>query len=155
MNELIKLLEYKDGKLYWKVNAAKNVKAGDLAGRIQKSGHRRIGFGGKGYLAHRIIFLMHHGYLPKLVDHHDNDPTNNRIENLRSANRSKNRMNSKVNSNNKLGIKGVSKIGNKYRVQIQANGQYKSIGYFDDVELAELVSIEARDKYHKEFANHG
>ena len=35
------------------------------------------------------------------------------------------------------------------------NGKKKTIGYFDDIEFAELVAIEARNKYHMEFANHG
>ena len=34
-------------------------------------------------------------------------------------------------------------------------GKKKHLGYFHVLELAELVAIEARDKYHKEFANHG
>jgi len=35
------------------------------------------------------------------------------------------------------------------------NGQRKYFGYFDDIELANLVAQEARNKFHKEFANHG
>jgi hypothetical protein len=30
-----------------------------------------------------------------------------------------------------------------------------NFGLYNDLELAELVATEARNKYHKEFANHG
>lgn len=33
------------------------------------------------------------------------------------------------------------------------DGVYKSLGSFDERELAELVAEEGRAKYHKEFAN--
>ena len=154
-NKAKELFEYRDGELYWKVDVAHNVKAGSIAGNIQKTGYKRLRFEGKDYLVHRIIFLIHHGFLPKMVDHHDLNPLNNNIENLRDADRSKNGMNQKLHSNNSLGLKNISMAGNKFRVQIQFNNVYKSIGYFDDLELAELVAIEARDKYHGEYTNHG
>lgn len=63
-------------------------------------------------------------------------------------------QNRKINKNNKLGIKGVcwNKNIQKYHVQIGLNGKVKHIGYFEDLEFAELIAQEARDKYHKEFA---
>jgi hypothetical protein len=39
-------------------------------------------------------------------------------------------------------------------VQINIDKVKTHLGYFKDKELAELVAIEARDKYHKEFARH-
>ena len=37
-------------------------------------------------------------------------------------------------------------------VRVQTNKNRKYIGSFKDLELAELVAMEARNKYHKEFA---
>jgi len=54
-----------------------------------------------------LIFLYHHGYLPKFVDHIDGNKKNNRIENLREATKSQNAMNQKVSTRNTSGIKGV------------------------------------------------
>ena len=156
MNTLFfKFLEYKNGNLYWKIARSNRVKVGDLAGNKQISGHIRILFDGKKYLAHRIIFFMHYGYLPPIIDHIDGDPTNNHIENLRVANSSTNLANSKLYKSNTTGVKNVVKVGNKYRVQIKSNKKYINIGYFETLELARLAAIEARKNYHKEFANHG
>lgn len=44
-------------------------------------------------LVHRLIFLMHHGYLPEMVDIINGNKTDNRVENLRAATRIQNAMN--------------------------------------------------------------
>ena len=147
--------DYKDGELYWKIDSAKNVKAGDIAGNIQPNGRKRLRFNKKDYLVHRLVFLYHHGYAPKILDHIDGNPLNNKIENLREANIVQNGQNRKLNKNTATGMKNVSKCGSKYRVQLNVNGESKCFGLFDDIELAGLVAVEARNKYHKEFANHG
>lgn len=41
---------------------------------------------------------------------------------------------------------------NKYIARISINGKRKFIGLFENLELAELVMLEARNKYHKEFS---
>ena len=40
----------------------------------------------------------------------------------------------------------------KWRVRLTVNRKDKHIGYFDDRELADLVAIEATNKFHKEFS---
>jgi hypothetical protein len=40
-------------------------------------------------------------------------------------------------------------------VHIRINRKKKNLGYYADIELAELIAIEAREKYHGTFANHG
>ena len=155
-NELLELFEYRDGVLYWKINT-KRMKAGDVAGRTVKDGYRQMCINGCRPLLHQVVFKMFYGYIPKLIDHIDKNTTNNRIENLRPATKSQNRYNSKLNSNNKSGIKGVywHKSFNKWIARASVNGKQKYLGCFDDLELADLVAQEARDKYHGAFANHG
>ena len=41
-----------------------------------------------------------------------------------------------------------------FKVGLAVNNKFKHIGYFNNIELAELVAIEARDKYHGAFACH-
>jgi hypothetical protein len=115
-----------------------------------------VGVGGKHYRLHRVIFFMHHGYLPDVIDHIDGDILNNKIENLRPATHTQNMRNTKLSSRNNSGVKGVNwdKKSNKWRVHISVDGKTKTFGRFKDMELAELIAIEARDKYYGEFARH-
>lgn len=87
------LFDYKDGNLYWKVRKAYRIKIGDLAGYVNITGYQEVIIDGKSYKAHRLIFLYHHGYLPKFLDHIDCNKLNNDINNLREATKSQNKMN--------------------------------------------------------------
>lgn len=154
---LHKLFEYRDGELYWKVSRGRLAKVGDKAGWISKKGYLNTKINGKCYLNHRLIFLMHYGYLPEMLDHKDTNTLNNRIENLREATRSQNNRNVKLRKDNTSGIKGVSwfKKSKKWLAQVTINKKQVYLGLYEDLELAELVATEARNKYHGEFANHG
>lgn len=67
--------------------------AGKRAGTTDGKGYRSIFLKGKHCLEHRIIFFMHHGYCPPLIDHRDQDKANNRVENLREATQKENMNN--------------------------------------------------------------
>ena len=151
------LFEYRDGELYWKVKPSKKVLIGAKVGNLNQSGYFHLQLNKKTYKTHRIIFLMHYGYLPNCLDHIDGNPLNNKFENLRPATVNQNAYNSKLIKNNTSGVKNVSwyKLTNKWHVRVKINGKEKSFGYFKDLELADLVAQEARDKYHGKFANHG
>lgn len=88
------------------------------------------------------------------VDHKDNCGSNNKWSNLRLATRSQQLLNTRTRKDNFLGIKNVNlhKPSGKYRVKMRVQGKDRSFGYYDDLELAELVAIEARNKFHGEFA---
>jgi len=152
------LFEYSDGNLIRKftVNNRK-AKKGDVAGCINKQGYLVTCINYKLHLNHRLIFMMHHGYLPKEVDHKDGNKLNNKIENLRNATHIQNSQNVKLQKNNTSGVKNVSfeKRTKKWTVRIGIDGKYKSFGAYKDLELAELIAIEARNKHHGEYANHG
>jgi hypothetical protein len=144
---------YADGNLIWKKPTGKRVFVGQIAGRIC-NGYKNIGFMGKGYMAHRLIFMFHNGYFPPEVDHVDGNKLNNRIENLRPATHAENLRNQKLRSCNTSGIKNVAWQTKKqrWRVRITVNGKDKHIGYFKDRDLAALVAIEATNLHHKEFS---
>ena len=110
----------------------------------------------KSYSVHRLVWLMHHGVLPEFLDHINGNKLDNRIENLRPATKSQNNQNKRLYSNNTSGVKGVCwhKRIKKWQVNVRVNGKQKSFGFFDDIELAELVASEARNKLHGQFARH-
>jgi hypothetical protein len=155
--ELESLFYYIDGQIYWKKGSPNGMKPGTKAGVYHSSGYRVVRIQGKRYKVHRIIFTLHHGYTPNFVDHIDGDPLNNKIEKLRECNHNQNMHNRKISSNNKSGIKGIiwDKSSKKWWPQLMVNSKRLKLGKYNDLELAELVIVEARDLYHGKFANHG
>lgn len=152
---ICELFNYKDGSLYWKFSS-KGHKTGSKAGSIWKNGYVIVKLNYKTYRAHRLIFMMHHGYMPIQIDHKDKNRSNNKIENLRDATSSQQICNVGLRKDNNSGVKGVvwDKPRNKWRVHVWSNKVLVHQSRHKDLELAELVAIEARNKYHKEFACH-
>jgi len=154
--EAHRLFEYKDGVLLWKEHprASRKPKDNMEAGTSSGHGYRKIRRGNKTYYTHQLIFLMQHGYIPKVVDHIDGNTENNQIENLRESSKSLNACNSKLPSNNTSGTKGVvwGKRENKWIARVQINKKVIHLGIFHDLELASLVADEARLLYHGKHA---
>jgi len=150
---------YKDGNLYWRIKCGRSLSVkhiGDKVNVIPDSlGYANVTYRRKKYAVHRVIFLLVHAWLPEQIDHIDGNPLNNRVENLRPASPSQNMWNAKLRSDNTSGVKGVSwcKKYKKWEVGVQT-GYKRYRRKFEDLELAELVAIEARDKFHREFARH-
>lgn len=159
--ELKRLFDYRDdGNLIRKVATGGQCgQIGTVIGSVSTYSNRpdkkyiSTKIQGISYKVHRLIFLWHNGYLPEQLDHINRITLDNRIENLRPATISENASNRKIFSSNTSGAKGVSwhKISKKWFVYIDINKKRKNIGYFDDFELAELVSLEAHDKFHGAF----
>lgn len=155
--ELVRhLFNYEGGILTWKNPTSPRFKPGDVAGTVNCDGYSHVMINRKIYKSHRLIYLYHYGNLPDYLDHIDGNRSNNKVENLRECTTSQNNCNAGLSNKNTSGAKGVSwhKHNKKWQVQIKLNKKLKHIGYFDDFELAELVAIEARNKYYKEFARH-
>jgi hypothetical protein len=148
--------EYRDGYLYWKGVSHPNKQhmMDKPAGSIHKTGYRHITWRGKVHKSHRLIFMLHYGYLPPEVDHINGDRADNRIENLRPATRSENQCNRNALASNTSGYSGVSwhKASKAWLVRVMKNGKSHLIGYFKDLELAGLVAAEARCLYHGAYA---
>lgn len=148
---LHELFDYVEGDLVRKVSPRKRY------AKQECSEYLSTVIDGKPYRTHRLIYLYHHGHMPKQIDHIDGNKYNNRIENLRECLPSHNSMNIGVKKNNTTGAKGVTweAVRQKWRTRVCVHGKTVFSGRFDDFELAELVAIEAREKYHGAFANHG
>lgn len=154
--DIVDCFEYRDGYLYWKGVSHPNKQSmiDKPAGSIHKTGYWHITWRGKVYKAHRLIFMLHHDYFPKEVDHINGDRADNRLENLRAATRSENQCNRNALSSNTSGYPGVSwhKKSKAWCVRVMKNGKTVVQQYFKDLELAGLVSVEARSLYHGKFA---
>jgi len=143
------------GKVFWKNRSDSIVKEGAEIGVLPTSRHKGFNVRGRTCCVHRLIYWLENDTLPEMVDHKNRDPRDNRIDNLRAATRSQNGMNANVRSNNKLGVKNVSPLRGKYKVQLYKDKKGICIGTFESLELAELIASEAREKYHGEFCCHG
>ena len=151
------LLHYDNGKLYWKVTRPGKIKAGAPVGCDHCAGYRQVMIDRKRYLSHRVVFLLHHGYIPKCLDHINGDKSDNRIENLREATIGENQYNRQANTNNTSGIKGVTwhTRNKRWQAQINVNSKPVYLGQFKSIEEAGEVVRRAREQLHGEFCNHG
>ena len=87
------ILDYDEetGEFTWKIRPSRRVKIGDKAGGKTTKGYITIGYKGQVWLAHRLAWLLSVGEDPgDLIDHIDEDKCNNRIDNLRISDNSKN-----------------------------------------------------------------
>ena len=151
---LHELFEYKDGQLYWKVKPCNSIKIGDIAGHKSKNGYIQVSVNKTLKYAHRVVFMMFYGYLPKKIDHIDRNPSNNKIENLREATDSLNGHNKGKNKNNTSGVKGVYCYKGKWSAEITVNRKKHYLGRFDSIQYAEKALIAYRQKI-LDWENHG
>jgi len=115
------VLEYRNGKLYWKKSPNSKRKTGDLAGSSNKDWYCTIGINGKRLFQHRVIWTMFYGQIPQGcdIDHVNRDKHDNRIENLRAVSRSCN-LHNKDSKNIR-----ITKSG-RYEAYIEIDGRRKS-----------------------------
>ena len=149
------LFHYIDGSLIRKTGRVGDI--GSVAGCIHRgTGYVHVKIDHKAYKLHRLVFLLHHGYLPEIVDHIDGNKANNRIENLRGATKSQNSMNQKIRSTNTSSVKGVSwhKVNKKWKVALCKNYKSYYYGTYEDKELADLVAVEATEILHGNFSSY-
>ena len=82
------------GDLTWKVDRGNgSVKAGTVAGHINRGRYVHIRTGGRTYLAHRLAWFLYHGEQPDVIDHINRKKSDNRLTNLRSVTQSQNLLN--------------------------------------------------------------
>jgi hypothetical protein len=147
-SKLRELLDYNEttGIFIWKYPVSIRIKVGSEAGCKCSDGYIRIRIYGNLYLAHRLAWLYKFGKFPPIdIDHINRNRIDNRISNLRSANRSMNMKNGNIRKDNKSGTKGVSwnNERKKWQVMIASGGKYKFVGRFSKKEDAIKKRIEA------------
>ena len=151
-DRLKELVDYdpETGVFTWKVSRPNGIYPGMIAGQTDMRGYGRISLDGKRYKLHRLAYLYYHGFVPSMLDHIDGDTVNNRISNLRPCTGTENNLNRSYTKANQLKIKNVHQDikSGKYIVQVLIEGKRQYLGRFDDLELAELVATEARNKHY-------
>lgn len=93
LDRLRQVLRYdpETGKLFW-INSWS--RSGKEAGTRTKQGYIRVTVDGVRIMAHRICYALHYGRWPiDELDHKNRIGTDNRIENLRLVNHSRNMLN--------------------------------------------------------------
>ncbi|MFH5067193.1 HNH endonuclease [Enterobacter cloacae complex sp. 2024EL-00215] len=132
-------------------------KPGDVAGYKRKNGYVVIRFNGKQYRAHRLAWFYVHGEWPDgEIDHINGVKSDNRLRNLRIANRSENTKNIGRRRRNTTGFKGVSKVtGMKSRwcARITSNRETIHIGSFSTPEEAYDAYCKKAAELHGVFSN--
>lgn len=107
--------------------------------------------------AHHAVWALCTGHWPKAeIDHIDGNPSNNRIENLRVADRTIQNRNSARRKDNTSGVTGVSfdsRTG-RWRARIPVSGKQVYLGYFDSKHDA-AVARKAAEKVLGFHENHG
>ena len=111
---------------------------------------KRIRIDGKGYQAHRLIWLYVNGAWPvNEIDHVNGVRNDNRISNLREVTNSQNLQNQRKPSlNNTSGFLGVSAYGGKWLAQIKLSGKKQHIGYYDTPAEAHAAYIAKKREIH-------
>ncbi len=161
------LFFYNRGRLYWKprpLEAFKKYSAYVMwnrryalkpAGSPNKRGYIRIGIAKKYYMAHRLVWLYHRGWLPEALDHKNGNPADNRMSNLRPATQMENRWNSRRKLPTTTNTKGVYKRpSGHYEAHICANHKRVHLGTFERKKDAIAAVSKARKQLHREFARH-
>jgi hypothetical protein len=146
---LKEVLRYDDrtGEFYWLVQPGSR---GDLinrrAGCLSVPGYWVIVIDGKHHRAHRLAWLYVHGYFPKELDHKNRIKTDNRIANLREANRNQNLANQ-----SREGLKGAYKRGNKWQAKMRHNNKTIHLGTFNTPQAAHAAYCHAAKKQYGKF----
>lgn len=168
--ELLELLCYdpETGNLTWR-ERSRNLFANDnvfgtwntrYAGKpalnaLSPKGYRHGAVNKKIYFAHRVIWVMVHGYAPRVIDHINGMKSDNRICNLREVSSRENQMNMRRRVDNTSGVTGVYRNrSHGWRSQININGRHLHLGVFDDLDaaIAARKDAELRFGFHE---NHG
>lgn len=124
---------------------------GEVIKTPHNAGYVTAAIDGSEYLQHRLVWLYVHGcFPPDDIDHRDGDRANNRLANLRLADRSQNLQNKAMQSNNTSGHIGVSWRSNRSRwvAQIRALGVNRYLGSYKTPEEARAAYLRAKETAH-------
>lgn len=125
---------------------------GSVSGSVDSHGYIQVSIKSVKHLAHRIIWLYHYGWLPKMLDHKNGNPLDCRLENLRPASRFQNGFNRPANKNTVSGYKGVTLHSEgRWAARITVKRKQINLGHFSTPEAAHKAYCEAAEKYHKLF----
>ena len=145
------------GEFTWKVGRGR-ARKGAIAGNHRPDGYRYIKINREYHYAHRLAWLIMTGNGPGeyQIDHIDGNRHNNKFSNLRLATNSQNGMNSKIQSNNTTGIKGLylDKQRKKWAPEITVNGKRHFKRFKSRADAIRWLH-KTREALHDHFHRHG
>lgn len=140
------------GILTWrKTKKGRAAKVGRVAGSLHRNGYIILRIRKQVYPATHMIWFLWHGRWPTCqIDHINRNPTDNRLVNLREANRSEQMQNRGIDKRNKSGATGVSwdKDLSKWRAKICLNRKQIHLGVFTEKEAAAEAYRKAKAELH-------
>ena len=142
------LLDYSPdtGELTWRAKPSRGVKIGRQAGTPTSEGYLALQINKKKMYAHRAIWLHVHGvWPPEEIDHINHIRNDNRLCNLRLANRLENSHNTRKHAKSVSGHKGVAwhSRNKKWQVQMRFCNKTYYIGQFLDLQDASQARFQA------------
>jgi len=153
-----------EGALRWKNAAGRNGRypAGSKAGSRNAEGYFQVVIAKKSYRVCRVIWLYVTGEWPKnQIDHKDNNPSNDKWENLREATQAQNKANCRKYKRDKASchLKGVQAVqkrhSTRYRAVVTKDGVRRHLGNFGTPEEAHAAYLKASAELHGAFSNSG
>lgn len=159
-DELREMIYYEDGEIYWYEQYRGASRRTDKPiGSLNQDGYKRtrlkINDVTRDYTIHRLVWWLHNNEWPDIIDHVNRDRSDNRIENLRTANGRENSQNCNPRKRNQSGYVGVCRQhGTKhYKAYIQLNGYYMTSYGYKTREAAALARDFLSALFFGEFAN--
>jgi len=137
------------------VRTGRRVVVGKEAGGVNELGYRVITVNKRRFLAHRLAWFYVNGVWPDgMIDHVNQDQSDNRIENLRIATKSQNMANDGPRATNTSGYRGVTfdKKRGKWVAMITKDYKVLHLGRFLDREDAARAYDAAAISLFGEFA---
>ena len=140
--------------LVFRVNTGK-MKKGDPCGSLARSyNYYTTRVLGKSFLIHRLVWLYKHSgcyeysEVPSVVDHINQNPHDNRYENLRLATRSLNSFNRPKQINGSSSFRGVywEKAKSKWASSLSQGGKMRFHKYFPGTGTGEIHAALAYDR---------
>lgn len=117
-------------------------------GAVDRAGYGQIGVDGGVRRAHRVAYELAHEQIPDgiEIDHICHNPPCVNPEHLRMATRKQNgehRHGAQTNST--TGVRGVSKVGKKWRARVKHHGRTVVVGHYATIAEANAAVIAVRN----------
>lgn len=153
------LYEGETGLLYWKERPGSyrfnGARAGKRACHPGQFGYNVVTIHCRHWQAHRVIWKMMFGDDPIEVDHISGLRSDNRLHNLRCADRQRNMRNLALRRDSTSGRTGVSQtVDGTWRAYMSLRTGFQNLGHFPTFEMAAAARAEA-ERAHGFHENHG
>lgn len=121
--------------LFHRKHGLGGIAAGAVSGSVNSHGYVQLRVNWRLVKAHRLAWLMTHGYWPTAIDHINGIRTDNRLGNLRESDKRRNGQNMRCHREGHLPGTRYTPSG-KWAAQLTVKGKRKHIGLFDTAQDA-------------------